>query len=540
MKMTDGEDHRHHHSPAVRRAAPQVAASPKQETVEAASGSELSRAGVWAIWQQLRPLWVPILAGSFSMGLLLPNLAYMGVDFFAQRYTTLPPEDIHCDTNPGESYCKSAVTDNLAWQTGVGVVTSIVHATLGPLLGAMSDAKGRRPVLVLGNILKAPCIIALGMYAFFHLSLYPVLFLVPLAELPIFAVWFAYITDCLKNKEDSSVAFGQITSMVMLSVVIGAGIGTFFSLKTDVGLMILIDFCILFPYLLFVLPESLPVENRKPMDWSKALPWKGLSILVRDDVFARLSFMIIAHVFVDTGFRRVSTSYLQKYLIWPKTANSLSMALAGVSSIIWASSGLTLTTRRLGDTGALGVSLCSTALYMLAFAFVADPWQVYTLNLTLLGPAVMAFPATSAITSRLVGQEEQGYLQGALSTGKALAEAFGPVVFGGLFEITASESNSATMLSRVPILAGGVLTVLVYWVVSTIPRRRLEKDAGSKESSEPEEDDEETTPMGKARRDTGSHELQNFVEATSVGKIAEVNPEADAQKTVEEENDNCV
>merc|ERR1719203_1915691 len=166
----------------------------------------------------------------------------------------------------------------------------------------------------------------------------------------------------------------------------------------------------------------------------------------------------------------MSTAYLQKFLTWPKRLNGESMGIALFSSVLWASVGVLHVTKRIGDVGTLAVSLCANCLYIFLFAFVTEPWQVFVPNAALVGPGVMAFPATSAIKSRLVAKEEQGHLQGALNTGKSMAEALGPVLFGGLFTlVTSGPSETQTMLSRVPMFVGCAMLLPLLAVLRSLP-----------------------------------------------------------------------
>ncbi|CAL1160170.1 unnamed protein product [Cladocopium goreaui] len=170
------------------------------------------------------------------------------------------------------------------------------------------------------------------------------------------------------------------------------------------------------------------------MQWRAAAPGLGLSILARNQLFVQLSTLVVGSTFIGTGFQRVSSSFLQKYIRWPKSCNNLAFIIGCSSSIIWAGGGLSITHRAMGDVGSLGLALWAGALYMLCFACVTQQWQVYILNAVLLGPQALAFPAISAIKSRLVAEHEQGLLQGALTTGKSIAECIGPILFGFLFE----------------------------------------------------------------------------------------------------------
>eukprot|EP00434_Breviolum_minutum_P003856 symbB.v1.2.003391.t1/scaffold190.1/size276550/16 len=301
--------------------------------------------------------------------------------------------------------------------------------------------------------------------------------LMPFGELPVLAIWFAYIVDLIEDNRDSSVAFGLVSAVAVLSTMIGAAVGAVLSIESGVAAMMVFDIGILLPYLVCFLPETLPVSKRQALQWRAAAPGLGLSILARNQLFVQLSTLVIGSTFIGTGFQRVSASFLQKYIRWPKSSNNLAIILGGTSSILWSGVGLSITHKLMGDVGSLGFALWAGAMYMLCFAFITQSWQVYVLNAVLLGPQALSFPAISAIKSRLVDEHEQGLLQGALTTGKSIAECIGPILFGFLFEAFSghshgnSEPSDNQFASRIPILIAFLLCLPLLCLCAMIPQK---------------------------------------------------------------------
>ncbi|CAJ1437718.1 unnamed protein product [Effrenium voratum] len=392
---------------------------------------------------------------------------------FAEEMSKLPPEDIRCEETPEAAYCQAAISDNLFWATTVGALGSFLHFALGPFLGALSDTIGRRPVILLCSLLGYPSLVSLALFVYRNVSMYFTFALMPLAELPVLAIWFAFIVDLIEDSRDASVAFGLITAVSLLSTMLGAAVGAFLSMKGGVAAMIAVDIGILLPYLVCYLPETLPVSKRQPLQWRAAVPGLGMSILARNGLFLQLSTLVIGSTFIGSGFQRVSSSFLQKYIRWPKQCNNLAIIIGGTSSILWAGAGLSITSRLAGDIGTLGLALWSGTLYMLCFAFITEQWHVYLLNAVLLGPQALAFPATSAIKSRLVAESEQGLLQGALNTGKSIAESLGPLLFGLLFEMFNSslEPERRHLSTRIPILVAFVVSLPLLCLVAILPQK---------------------------------------------------------------------
>eukprot|EP00435_Cladocopium_sp_Y103_P031739 s1132_g8.t1 len=236
------------------------------------------------------------------------------------------------------------------------------------------------------------------------------------------------------DSRDSSVAFGLVSAVALLSTMVGATVGNFLSLQegqAGVAAMMFFDIIILLPYLVGTclaqvcyLPETLPESKRQAMQWRAAAPGLGLSILARNQLFVQLSTLVP-----------------------------------------WC--GLSITHRVVGDVGSLGLALWAGALYMLCFALITQQWQVYILNAVLLGPQALAFPAISAIKS-------------ALTTGKSIAECIGPILFGFLFEAfsrpfegDSGDSGHSQFASRslIPILIAFLLCIPLLCLSAIIPQK---------------------------------------------------------------------
>ncbi|CAE7565341.1 Hiat1 [Symbiodinium natans] len=97
-------------------------------------------------------------------------------------------------------YCQAAINDNLFWSSVIGAAGSFLHFALGPFLGALSDSIGRRPVIVLCSLLGYPSLLALMLFVYRNTSLYYTFALLPLAELPVLAIWFAFIVDLMEER----------------------------------------------------------------------------------------------------------------------------------------------------------------------------------------------------------------------------------------------------------------------------------------------------------------------------------------------------
>ncbi len=162
-----------------------------------------------------------------------------------------------------------STSDQTFWFGAVTFAFSIANFVTSPLLGALSDRHGRRPVLLLGF-----CALALS---FFVTALATALWMLVLVRLFSGAmqsnasVANAYVAD-ITPPEGRAKRFGLLGAMFGLGFILGPVMG---------GLLGAIDLRLPFfaagalalcnlLYGWFVLPESLPPEKRRPFDWRSA------------------------------------------------------------------------------------------------------------------------------------------------------------------------------------------------------------------------------------------------------------------------------
>ncbi len=239
----------------------------------------------------------------------------------------------------------------------------------------------------------------------------------------------AYIAD-VTTPETRGRAFGMIGGAFGVGFILGPALGgllgeyfgpraPFFAAAALSGVNFL--------YGLFVLPESLAPENRRPFRLARANPFGAFRH------FARLPqvgwFLVVIGVF---GF--ASNVYPVTWNFhgairygWSEGQIGASLALVGIGAAV-VQAGLAGTViRRLGAmrTAALGLSV--NAVAMAGFAFAGAPWMAYAIiPVSSLGG--VASPALNTIMSNVTPANAQGELQGASASLLSLAMIFSPLV----------------------------------------------------------------------------------------------------------------
>jgi DHA1 family tetracycline resistance protein-like MFS transporter len=305
------------------------------------------------------------------------------------------------------------------------VVFAILQFLFGPVIGNLSDRYGRRPVLLLS-------LLAFGVnYALMGLApnlgwLFVGRALTGIAG-AVFGPANAFVAD-VTPPEKRAHSFGLIGAAFGLGFVLGPVLGGFLGElgpRAPFFAAASLAFCN-FIYGFFVLPETLPVERRRPFLLSRANPL-GTLLAFRGDkrllalVFAAFVWQLAFHVYPSTWAYFV----IAKFKFTPAAIGG-TLALSGMSMATV--QGL-LTGRIVGAVGEaraapLGVLVGMSAF--LSYAFMTESWMLYP-TLLLGGFQGIAMPAINASMSKLLGPERQGELQGGIASMMGLSAIIGPL-----------------------------------------------------------------------------------------------------------------
>eukprot|EP00928_Gymnodinium_smaydae_P091708 TRINITY_DN75437_c0_g1_i1.p1 TRINITY_DN75437_c0_g1~~TRINITY_DN75437_c0_g1_i1.p1 ORF type:complete len:477 (+),score=43.10 TRINITY_DN75437_c0_g1_i1:54-1433(+) len=423
----------------------------------------------------LKALWPIICMMGASVGFTMPIDIYVALNFFAQRHTDRPWFDIRCEETPHAKYCAAAVDDQVYWSNVAFFITCALNFALGPLIGALSDACGRKSILVIASSLALIPAIAEVSFVFFNVTLYAWYASTALQSLPILSVQLALVSDHIVNAGDRAVAFSYVMVAYELYVMSGMIFAYVFSIRASLVASLLVR-SLLVLYQLFVLKEIRPKEKRKRMRDVPLTPWTGLGILFRTLPMKQLTFVFFVSTFVVSGFNKISSSYLVEAMNWIKDLNTLSLIVCQISVFVWITVALKPLMRAFGEVALLSVAESSSVLYNLLFYFVRAPYQVLTLQALMNGASSLIFPAIAALKGGMVDEGEQGHVQGAVQTVQGIANALGSLCFGyffGYFDVHAKAYTGSLFL------VGCLLHCVLIPVVFTLPRDVFQQSLSS-------------------------------------------------------------
>ncbi len=313
-------------------------------------------------------------------------------------------------------------------------VYCLMQFLCAPLLGSLSDRIGRRPVIL--------CALFGAGLDYFLLAWAPTLtwFFVGRVIAGMtganFSAATAYIAD-VSPPEKRAANFGLVGAAFGLGFIIGPAIGALLgevSLRLPfivAGALTLINWL----YGLLVLPESVKPENRRPFSLAKANPFGAFKGLFHHGrLVAGLAVAVLILNVAHYVYQSVWVLYTEERFGWGPKEVGWSLVAVGVMSALMQG----LVARRLipywGERKAMLIGLAVMTAELAGFALVEAPWQIYAV-IVVGSVGGLAGPSMQGLMSRAVGDDEQGWLHGAVSGISSLAGIFAPLMLTEAFKI---------------------------------------------------------------------------------------------------------
>ncbi len=327
-----------------------------------------------------------------------------------------------------------------------------------PIIGGLSDQFGRRPVILASLFAFAIDFVIQGfapnIWWFF---LGRVLGGITGAS---FTSGMAYIAD-VSPIEKRAQNFGIVGAAFGLGFIIGPLIGGvvsfYFGIRAPffaaAGLA-----AVNWLYGYFILPESLKPENRRPFDWKRANPIGSLLRLRKYPVILSLVASLIFIYIAGHANQSTWTYITMKKFGWDERWVGYSLAFVGLMAAI-VQGGLTrILIPKLGQRTSVFIGLGLYTIGFILFALANQGWMMFlfTVPFALGG---IAGPSLQAIISGQVPANEQGELQGALTSLMSLTSIIGPLLMTNLFAHF-TDPASSIQFPGAPFLMGAALSLI--------------------------------------------------------------------------------
>lgn len=308
---------------------------------------------------------------------------------------------------------------------------AIIQFLFAPVLGALSDQYGRRPVLLLSLFGFA--------LDYLFLSFAPTIGWLFMGRAVAgvtgasITTAMAYIAD-ISSAENRAKNFGMIGAAFGLGFIIGPVIGGLLgSFGPRVPFMVAAGLCFLnCLYGYFILPESLSVSNRRKFSFKRANPLGSFRSLARYPGIRGLIFSLFL-VYLAAHAVQSNWSYFTiERFGWDEKMIGISLGVVGILVAAVQGGLIRVINPILGNEKSVYAGLLLYAFGLLLFAFATQSWMMFVFLIPYCLGGITG-PALQSIITGNVAANEQGELQGIIAGMVSLTSIAGPPVMTGLF-----------------------------------------------------------------------------------------------------------
>ena len=333
----------------------------------------------------------------------------------------------------------------------------IMQFLFSSVLGGLSDRYGRRPVLLI-------TLLGLGIDYIF-LAFAPTMFWLFVGRIiagisgASFTTASAYIAD-ISEPEKRAQNFGMVGAAFGIGFILGPLIGGLFAdFGSRVPFLIAAGLSLLNAvYGYFVLPESLSQENRRAFDWKRANPIGTFINLKRHK---EIIWLIIAVFLLNIAVQSPQSTWTYYTILkfdWSTKMVGASLAFIGLSIAIVQGGLIRIINPKLGNEKSIYVGMALYTVGMFLFATATQSWMMFAFLIPYCLGGI-AGPAMQAVISSQVPANEQGEIQGTLSSLMSASAIVGPPMMSTVFYYF-THKDAPFQFAGAPFILGGVLMLL--------------------------------------------------------------------------------
>jgi len=356
-----------------------------------------------------------------------------------------------------------------------GTTWALMQFVFSPVMGSLSDRFGRRPVILFS-------IFGLG-FDYILMAVAPTLRWLFAGRVisgitgASFTTAGAYIADVTPPAKRAA-SFGVIGAAWGLGFILGPALGGVLGgihprlpFWAAAGMTLLNAF-----YGLFILPESLPVERRRPFSWKRANPVGSLHLLRSRPGLFSLATVYFLYLLAHQVLPSVFVLYTGYRYGWSERTVGLTLAAVGVCNMTVQGVLIKPIVAHFRERRALLAGLIFGTAGFLAFALAPSGAGIWA-SLPVFSLMGLFGPSSQSLMSRSVEPTEQGRLQGANSSIMGITGMMGPGIFTLTFAY-AIGPGSALKLPGAPFLLAALLLAAAFFLAWRATRRPVHAEAG--------------------------------------------------------------
>lgn len=355
------------------------------------------------------------------------------------------------------------ISDIAIWGGLLASTFALMQFIFGPILGALSDRYGRKPILLLALFVMAAYYLLMG----FAQTLW-LLFLGRLIggiTAATHATANAYMAD-ISSPEEKAARFGMLGAGFGLGFVLGPLIG---GLLGELGprapffaaaMLAAANGVLCY----FVLKESLKSKNRREFMWYRANPIGAILDLRKFEGIYSLLLVFLLFTIGTSIYAAIWPFFTVERFSWSPGMIGISLTIYGVCFAIVQGVLVRPAIKIWGEKKTIIIGFCFEFSAMVTFAFLTDG-KILIILIPLASLGVLAQPAIQAILSKSVGDDRQGAIQGVASSLNAIAMVITPITMTWILAVF-SDKTAKYYFPGMPFLFSALMVLLCLFIIS--------------------------------------------------------------------------
>jgi DHA1 family tetracycline resistance protein-like MFS transporter len=348
---------------------------------------------------------------------------------------------------------------------------AVMQFIFSPILGGLSDKYGRRPIILASLFGFGLDYILLG-FAPTVAWLFAGRIIAGITGAS-FTTASAYIAD-ISTDENRSKNFGMIGAAFGVGFVIGPVIGgelgdfgarvPFFAAA---GLTLLN-----WLYGYFVLPESLTKANRRSFDWKRANPIGSLKNLKRYPTILGLIGAFFCLQLAGQTHPSTWSYFTMKEFNWTIAEVGHSLSFVGLIVAIVQGGLNRIINPKLGNRNSVIVGLLFYGAGFFLFSIATKGWMMYAFMIPF-GLGGIAGPALQSMISKQIPANEQGELQGGLTSLQSVTTIIGPLLASNLFAYFSADDAPIFFPGAAFLMAAALTFIALFFALKSFPKKSI-------------------------------------------------------------------
>ncbi|MGB1234243.1 MAG: MFS transporter [Planktomarina sp.] len=352
-----------------------------------------------------------------------------------------------------------------------GVLTTMFAAIqflVGPTLGSLSDQYGRRPILIFSTAVIAVDYLIMGLAN----SIWLLLLLRVIAGIASAtqSTATAFIAD-VSTPEEKAANFGILGAAFGIGFILGPLIGgllggyfdfraPFFAAAALAGMNLMLG--------IFVLPETVTGKIRRKFDWRRANPVGALMQIKKLAGLGRLLLLFFLYDFAFFAYPAIWAYFTKERFDWSPEMIGYSLAGFGISIAFVQGYLIRKIIPAFGERKVLIFGLFFSLIMFTLLAFVTSGPLVMVLT-PIAAMGAMVVPTLQGLISKMARDDQQGEVQGIVSSIRSLAVLMAPLVMTYVF-FAATRPDGPVYQPGAPFMVSMLFVVLCLILFLSRPK----------------------------------------------------------------------